>query len=436
MTLLRFKDLLINFTTEFDQCWSDWGSGADESFTVWRPSTSSDALKHFSSLGDVAVGSHRNINQQRIVAVVSDANQMDGTALRPPDDYQLVWKDSGSGAAANGSIWRPVPPPGYVAMGHMCGMQHEKPSRNAMRCVRADLVIASTTGDRIWADHGSGADKDFSAWTISAPHAEPGEINLAPGTFVAHASHGKPPEHTPTYSLRLQLTAPVISPAPPPALSAYEQPSLRQPSHASTVCELPWFCVRDPVLGATLQLQDSPHYQVQRTDTYVLAGFGHNPSAASKPFTWTATKGADRSATQTLKSTSSVELFTQWPTHPNLFMMNFSAQFDTDFTHTQHSVNAWLTRSPLEIITYIPAHKAVAGYLIQSEYKVLRQDGSQLANAVIFTNGDQVHMSEFPAHEPEPNPAIVNEPPAAVSPEADNDLEIVIDDFIDHPLSP
>ena len=41
-----------------------------------------------------------------------------------------------------------------------------KPSLNAVRCVRADLVIASFVGDLIWNDRGSGARQNFSAWSI------------------------------------------------------------------------------------------------------------------------------------------------------------------------------------------------------------------------------------------------------------------------------
>lgn len=84
MNSLQYKDLLINFTTEFVPVWNDKGTRAEKPVTFWRPSTSSDALGNFVPLGDVAVAGYHNINQLNIVAVVSEVDRENGTALRPP----------------------------------------------------------------------------------------------------------------------------------------------------------------------------------------------------------------------------------------------------------------------------------------------------------------------------------------------------------------
>lgn len=47
MNSLQYKDLLINFTTEFVPVWNDKGTRAEKPVTFWRPSTSSDALGNF-----------------------------------------------------------------------------------------------------------------------------------------------------------------------------------------------------------------------------------------------------------------------------------------------------------------------------------------------------------------------------------------------------
>ena len=93
MNSLQYKDLLINFTSEFIPLWNDRGSGVYKSISFWRPATSADPLSQFFPLGDIAVEGYRNINQQKVVAVISDANKVDGTALRSPDEFELVWKD-------------------------------------------------------------------------------------------------------------------------------------------------------------------------------------------------------------------------------------------------------------------------------------------------------------------------------------------------------
>ena len=426
MNPLKFKDLLISFTCEFLPLWNDKGSGAHQAVGIWRPSTSSEALGQFFTLGDIATDSYRNINQHKIVAVVSDANKVDGTALRAPDDYELVWKDADSGARTDFSIWRPLAPEGYVAMGLVCGVGYEKPSRNAVRCVRADLVTSSAQpGEQIWSDKGSGSTQDFSAWSVIPFGAAPGEIHLAPGTFIGEASYTRP--SSPTYALRLALPAPLQAPLPPPALTGYERPDEEISATTRHVCELPWFSVKDPELSAIEQLQRSPIYRLERSDRHLLAGFGHNTGATSQPFMWTATKGETGEYSWALAATSSVDLCNEWPPRSRAFELSFSAQLEQAFTHSQQSAKAWMHASPLEIITYVPAGKAVAAYLIHSEYRLLRQDGSQVSTTVSYTNGDHIYMSEFPGVEP-----LASEEPA-VEPVAEPTLEPVLEPALEVP---
>ncbi|UII71894.1 Vps62-related protein [Pseudomonas sp. HN11] len=429
MSALQFKDLLISFTSEFLPLWNDQGSGAHKAVSLWRPSTTADALARFFPMGDIATDSYRNINQRKVVAVVSDANGTGGTALRSPDDYELVWKDTDSGARADFSIWRPLAPEGYVEMGLVCGVGYEKPSRNAVRCVRADLVVSAQPGPMIWNDYGSGASKDFSAWSIIPPDALPGEIYLAPGTFIGNARYTKPDR--PTYALRMAFTLQLAQPLAPPVLTGYERPTEEETPQTTQVCELPWFCVKDPELSATEQLLSSPTYHLIRTDRHVLTGFGNNTNDTSQPFMWTAAKGEVANYSLALAAISRITLWNSWSASIRLFELSFSANLDPAFTHTQRSSKGWLHSSAVEIITYIPAKKAVAAYLIQSEYRLLRQDGSQLASTVSYTNGDNVYISEFPGDKP-----ISSEQPFVEPTPALPALEVSGHDLVDKPLTP
>ncbi|OYU04056.1 MAG: hypothetical protein CFE47_28945 [Pseudomonas sp. PGPPP1] len=430
MKPLQYKDLLISFTSEFLPVWSDKTSGAHKAVGLWRPSSASNELISFFPLGDVAVDHYRNINNRKVVAVVSDVNNIDGTALRPPLDYQLVWHDKGSGARNDASIWRPVPPEGYVAMGLVHGVDYDKPSTQAVRCVREDLVVASQVGKLIWDDKGSGSDNDLSIWSVNAPDASAGELYLAPGTFVGTDSYSK--KGLVTYSLRLELTAQFNPLPPPPALTGHESPAPDETTSTSHVCELPWFCVKDPELAAIEQLQSSPVYRLERTDRHLFAGFGHNTEATSQPFMWTATKGEAGWNAWALTANTSIDLYKEWPARANAFELSFSAHLDRNFTHTQRTAKGWTQSSPLEIITYVPPKKAVAAYLIQSEFRLLRQDDSQVSGTVIYTNGDQVYMSESPEAKPLPEemPALQQAPPA------EPELEVSGHDPIDDTLAP
>lgn len=199
MESIKFDNLLINFTTEFRRIWDSSGSKSKPA-AFWRPSPAPDLLPGFFPLGDVAVSGHDNINEKRVVMVVCEAGQPSGDdskglALRPPTDFEEVWRDTGSGARADCSIWRPIPPEGYVALGQVCSNGRDKPLLNTVRCVRADLVVRSFVSDLIWNDKGSGAKRSFSAWGIFPPDAQAGRST----SRQAHLSVSAPitnPQHT------------------------------------------------------------------------------------------------------------------------------------------------------------------------------------------------------------------------------------------------
>lgn len=434
MNPLQFNDLLISFTSEFLPLWNDKGSGARSAVSLWRPSTASDALNPFFSLGDIAVNHYRNINQRKVVAVVSDANKVEGTALRPPVDYQLVWHDEGTGARSNASIWRPIPPEGYVAMGLVYGVNYDKPSRHAVRCVREDLVVPSKVGELIWNDKGSGSTNDLSAWSITPHDAPAGEIYLAPGTFTASNSYARP--NIATYSLRLIPGMQLNDLPPPPALIGHESPALDETSTTLHVCELPWFCVRDPELTAFEQFQSSPVYRLERSDQYLLAGFGHNTETTNQPFMWTATKGEQGRHAKALAYNANVDLSKEWPVYAHAFELAFSAHLDRNFTHTQRSAKGWGHPSLLEVITYVAPDKAVAAYLLHSEYRLLRQDGSQVSATVSYTNGDHVYLSESRDAQLQPEETLPPSNAPETEPVSAPELQVTSYDLFDDTLTP
>jgi hypothetical protein len=433
MQPIRFKDLLINFTTEFDLLWSAKDSGADNAATFWRPNTTADALNSFSSLGDVIVSDYRTINNRKFVAVVSEADSVNGTALRAPVDFNLVWKNSGKKVRSECSVWKPVPPEGYVAMGMVCCIGYDKPTLNAIRCVRADLVVDAYIGNPIWSDKGSGSRMDFSAWDIHTPDVQPAEAYIAAGTFYGADSWTRPSFGARPYALRMELAVQESTlPAPPTPLA------LEETEASSHVCELPWFVVKDSNLTPLEQLHQSPIYRLERSDRYLPVGVGHNTTLQGKTFNWTARKGEAGDSSVDFIAATGIEFAYEWP--PITRPVIFSAHLNKSFTHTAQSAKGWGTSTSLEVAAYVPASQTIAAYVVRSEYKLYRQDGSQLAATVSYTNGDTVYFSESTAQAPEVDePAPVLVPPvepgpveeAPVTPPGETALEITPHDLID-----
>lgn len=400
MESIKLDNLLINFTTDFHRIWDTKGSKSKPA-AFWRPTPAPDVLPGYFPLGDVAVSGYDNINASRIVAVVCDSgspstNETLGKALSRPDDFEEVWKDEGSRANQDGSIWRPIPPEGYVALGLVCSNDHEKPSLNAVRCVRADLVVSASVGSLIWNDLGSHAEQDFSAWSIHPPYAAAGQIYFAPGTFVGYNGHFRPASDLPAYSLRMQIPLQISSPAATPVLTGDAQPSSSGPAIVTHVAKLPWFAITDPDMEAIEQLRNSPSYSMERTDQYFLVGSAHNSSAQSQIIKWTAPRVQHIEQLRSFANITSIEIGSQWPIRAQPASIIFSARLDHSFAHTEITSNQWSNSAAVEVISIAPKNKTVAVYQVQSDYRLLREDGAEVGSGISYTDSNSLHMALYP----------------------------------------
>jgi hypothetical protein len=407
MEPIKFGNLLINFTTEFYRIWDTKGSRAAPA-AFWRPMPAPDVLPGYFPLGDIAVSGDLNINGKRVMAVVCEgdpqnADPLKGKALSPPDDFEQVWKDSGSGSKADGAIWRPIPPDGYVALGLVCSDGHAKPSINAVRCVRSDLVIASGVGNTIWSDKGSGAKQNFSAWSLDPPAAAAGEINFAPGTFVGVNSYSKPATHVAAYSLRMQIPLQIISTPEVPALTGFGLPPTLDTSRATQIARIPWFAVQDDTLSPFEKLNKSPFYHLERTDEYQLIGYDHNEGAKGRFFKCAAPRGVVRSILQVFTNITSIKFESEWSIEASdaVQPIGFSARLNRNFARAEPSSAGWSAPKAVEVVAIVPKSKLLAVYQLQSHYDLLREDGTQAGINLAYTDNDSFYLAEYPPEESE-----------------------------------
>lgn len=167
--------------------WNDRGSGAAKDGAFWRPVKSG-----YFAVGDLALGNYEEANGDRSALVIKDGVV---GATRKPVDYKRVWIDAGSGASKQGSIWQPIPPQGYVAMGCVAQTGYNKPGPDAVRCVRKDLVTRGELSDAIWSDDGSGATEDVSVHEVRIVDRR----STAPETFVTNNKYSTPRSHSCAY---------------------------------------------------------------------------------------------------------------------------------------------------------------------------------------------------------------------------------------------
>ncbi|MCG5219242.1 Vps62-related protein [Streptosporangium sp. KLBMP 9127] len=284
MITQRYGPLEIGFTTRLQRSWHDGGSGADKNGAFWRPLTE-ELGGNWRHLGSMGRSHFNNIAGKEGGLVVREAQQGSG-ALKPPVDFQLIWKDAGSGADADGAVWRPVPPSGYVALGDLWTGSWAKPAAGHMVCVRQDLVRRGDVGSMVWWDKGSGADADVSVWNVQAPpypgNDDQERIIIAPGLVTAVASYDKPGPTPATWALDLPAAVEKKNGPATPEMTSFEEP----PRYTTAVVDrrvvVPYTMVTDNGREEPWKVEHSPFYTLERTRFYTLQTY-HDNRRGSQP---------------------------------------------------------------------------------------------------------------------------------------------------------
>lgn len=156
--------LIISTTSSYTKVYSDQGTGAKMDVSIFRPNPSDPS---YFIVGDYAQGNHNSgpAGTSLIVKAINDDNS-EMPLLKAPVDYVQIWNDKGTGGRYDGSIWQPVPPDGYVALGSVAQEGYGKPTISNYRCLRHDLTVTTQAGTLIWDDKGSGGSMDVELWNI------------------------------------------------------------------------------------------------------------------------------------------------------------------------------------------------------------------------------------------------------------------------------
>lgn len=149
-----------------------WLGGADHrtrrpALSVWRPVPPPGYV----SVGDViSVGAEEPPGPALCLRAGGGPEGAAGgpPPVAPPVDFLLAWRD----AACPGqpvTLWEPVPPAGYVALGFVAVPQLEEPRLAAVRCVRADLCFETQVAgaEPLWAGVSADASRSgASIWQV------------------------------------------------------------------------------------------------------------------------------------------------------------------------------------------------------------------------------------------------------------------------------
>ncbi|KAK9819963.1 hypothetical protein WJX72_004515 [[Myrmecia] bisecta] len=146
---------LRSTTCDFRRMWWDKGmrNASGKGASIWRPVPPPGYV----ALGDCLEPSY---DPPLSVVVLRDVELLGDPAdqaasiplLRSPRGYEMVWTDEAMREDKALTLWKPVPHPGYVAIGCVATLGRNRPSRTIVRCVRADGVSRAdiTAMNPVW----------------------------------------------------------------------------------------------------------------------------------------------------------------------------------------------------------------------------------------------------------------------------------------------
>jgi vacuolar protein sorting-associated protein 13A/C len=123
---------------EWARVWAAWRPGS-RAVSVWRPV----GPPGYASLGDVAVAGDEpparpSMMYKDVPAVAGSDALGEGPRLAPPSGFALMYRSLAGMHPV--TIWAPLAPRGYVALGAVVVPAMDEPMPGAVRCVRSDLV--------------------------------------------------------------------------------------------------------------------------------------------------------------------------------------------------------------------------------------------------------------------------------------------------------
>ena len=394
-----YGDLKVTLTSAYSLRYPDWGSGARMNGAFYHPEPQGE----FRPLGSVVIGNHAPINGMRASMLVADGGNK---AVAAPIDYVWIWNDSGSGADWDGSVRRPVPPLGYVAMGDVAQTGHGKPSVNDVWCLRADLVAAGQfAGGCAWQDAGSGGTHDIAAWPVilKDPSADPTKAVFEPDTFISTTNYSTPPNAGLARVILVPLEANVVNtPEVAPNLESRQPP----PATTQPVCDrqvtLPFTCLFDRTDRPSLDKIANPFCTIERWTYWSLVLFNNNTT--SLPQTQSKSTMVGITETESKSFSHSVGVKVGWEGGVGV---KWKVELNYQFTLTTSTSMAVMRSDTVQRSLTSPPGHAAALWAQSWRFEVIRSDGSRIAPGLAFETNSFVH-DQFPPPANETSMAVVS----------------------------
>jgi hypothetical protein len=384
----QFGDLILTFTDQFDLRYNDKGSGAHHDGAYWHPVPP----KGFFALGCVGASNYNNINGKQASICVKAAPGF-SDALKKPLSYHRIWADHGSGAHMDGSCWRPNAPDGYVALGDVFVRGYKEPSLDDVMCVRKDLTERAAIGDQIWADHGSGADRDIDTYSIITPssYLDSEKGLFAVNSFVANDRYSKPEHALEINCLNLPFPVEKNNDPKPPHLADYKMPAEYWGKTIDRIVSVPFTAIKDDAHSLKWKVDNSPFYQVERHISYRRELFDYNQTSVAQTVSRTVSTGVTKSSSETFSKTTGISVTAESGVSFLGTGGKVSATVSVELGWQSTTSIAEFQEDSIEKSLVTPPEKSAALWAISYMLYIVRGDNTYLSDKLLFDVNSFVH---------------------------------------------
>ncbi|EQL02407.1 Vacuolar protein sorting-associated protein 62 [Ophiocordyceps sinensis CO18] len=344
-------------------------------------------------LGSVAIGSgFYELGGKRASLLVGNSSQS-SSAVASPVGWRWLWNTKGGKGKHDSTVWRPIAPSGYVALGDVVKYHWDEPDKNSIWCLRADLVGNGTfASSDIWNDRGSGGSYDISCWAVLPRDVGTSGSELIPtsaDTFRFSGTYSQPdislaqvpvlrlPKAFQRFTSSLPQVTPSTIPSEGDIFSEMEQ----------CRATLPFTTFFDPTSRQVLDNLGDPFCTVIKSIAWDVQGVWVNNSGASYDRTQTIKYGVSREKREEMVNSVGVEITAE----AGIKAVSYSVSLNYQFTYSTSSSFTEYSEKQVEEKLSIPAHEAVVLFTKHLWVTGQRADGSQLSRIEVVAN-DDVHF--------------------------------------------
>ncbi|MFJ6783244.1 Vps62-related protein [Streptomyces yangpuensis] len=410
-TTMAFGELELAFTDQLTWCWDDEDTGGKHWVSFWHPT----APKGFLPLGTVAIPAWGSANlnpktgakkiEDHVVALcvreTGETRPGMGPALASPVSYEKIWTDVGTGGKYKGSLWRPIPPKGYVALGCVAPKDtYEEPPLDAVTCVRADLTDHAKA-HFVYSDKGTGGKQDVSVWQNNVPPAYVDNTSgdtralIAANTFTSHAAYSEPNSLPSMRVLCLPMPVKKTPWGAEPELANRSRPAERTSPVTANTLWVPFTAVNDKDRSVPWKLEHSPFYRIERKVSWELVDHVDNNTESPAKLSRTIMTGVEKESADTFHITTGVSVNATAGVSAGVASASLSTTYSLELGFSHSSSLKELSSEAVTAEATVMPYTSMAAWVGSNTLQVAREDGTLVGKPLPF-RGKSIRYDQYP----------------------------------------